>query len=147
VEEFTGLMATVVLAVLGVTGSAFVEVIRAWRKRKDQPAASEITLEARLTDLGDLMRSSSLVLEEVQAEIQARIALAEKAKQDAEEAAQVAQLNEAQRIAMARLVRAEMAVEVAKGGKRSFWQGFAINLLFFIAGVGASVVTALVIEK
>jgi multidrug efflux pump subunit AcrA (membrane-fusion protein) len=92
------------------------------------------SLEKRLRDLGDLVRSSSRVLEEVQAEIQARVALAERAKQDAEEAEQVAQLNEAQRAAIARLVRAEVATEVERGNRRSFWQGVGINFSFFVAG-------------
>lgn len=87
------------------------------------------------------MRSSALVLEEVQAEIQARVALAEKAKTDAQEAEQLAQMNEAQRIAVARLVRAELASEVHKSSKRSFWQGFAVNFLFFVGGVVASIAT------
>lgn len=86
------------------------------------------------------MRSSSRVLEEVQAEIEARIALAEKAKRDAEEAEQLAQLNEAQRAALARLVRAEVSVEISRGGRRSFWQGVTINFLFFAVGAGVTVV-------
>lgn len=84
------------------------------------------------------MRSSSHVLEEVQAEIQARIALAEKAKVDAMEAEQLAQLNEAQRVALARLVRAEVSSEVTKSSRRSFWQSVGMNFLFFAAGAGVS---------
>jgi hypothetical protein len=109
-------------------------VLSLWAtKRAARPSPTK--LEDRLADLGDTMRSAALLLEEVQAEIQTRIALAEKAKLDADEADQVAQLNEAQRVAVARLVRAELASEVSHGTKRSFWLGFATNFFFFIAGV------------
>lgn len=87
------------------------------------------------------MRSSAQILEQVQAEIQARVELATKAKQDAEEAEQVAQLNEAQRVAVARMVRAELAGEVANSSRRSFWQGFIVNFLFFASGAIVSVIT------
>ncbi|MBQ1019175.1 hypothetical protein KBX71_15060 [Micromonospora sp. D93] len=107
----------------------------------------ELTLERRLADLGELMRSSSVLLEEVQAEIQARISLADKAKRDAAEAESLAQMNDAQRIAVARLVRAELAVEVRKSSTRSFWQGFAANFVFFALGVIASIVTTMYLEK
>lgn len=99
------------------------------------------TIENRLSDLSQLMRSSALLLEEVQAEIQARIALAEKAKKDADDNERLAQLNEAQKIALARLIRAEVSGEVSRGSRRSFWQGFALNLLFFVLGGVVSVAT------
>lgn len=123
-------------ASLAGAASLIVEAIR----RRVQPSAQERahSLEDRLSDLGDLMRSSARVLEEVQAEIQARIALAEKAKRDAEEAEQLAQLNEAQRAALARLVRAEVSGEIASGGRRSFWLGVVVNFIFFAAGAGVT---------
>jgi len=123
-----------IAAVLGVASTVFA-LLSSWRllgKSRAEPSPTK--LEDRLADLGDAMRSAALLLEEVQAEIQARVALADKAKRDADEANQVAQLNEAQRTAVARLVRAELASEVSQGTMRSFWLGFATNLLFFIAG-------------
>jgi hypothetical protein len=115
-----------------------VETLSRWRRptAQDRPQS----LEDRLRDLGDLMRSSSRVLEEVQAEIQARITLAENAKRDADEAEQLAQLNDAQRAALARLVRAEVSGEISRGGRRSFWLGVVVNFVFFAAGVGVTVV-------
>ncbi|MGC5019396.1 hypothetical protein [Micromonospora sp. DT47] len=143
---FFEVVGPVTAGVVGIIVAA-LQAALASRGERRQPRAAEQTLEDRLTDLGDLMRSSSRVLEEVQAEIQARLALAEKAKKDADEAQQVAQLNEAQRLAVARLVRAELAGEVSKSSKRTFWQGFAVNFFFFAAGVVASVVTAVLLDS
>jgi len=132
----------VVLGAIGALGSIVVEKTLRWLTRPvtSQP---ERTLEHRLADLGDLMRWSARILEEVQAEIEARITLATKAKQDAEEAERVAQLNEAQRVAIARLVRTELAREFAKTSRRTFWQGFMVNFLFFVSGGVLSVITTL----
>src|SRR5262249_49608497 len=110
---------------------------------KTKSQEPEQTLEQRLNDLGDLMRSSAQILEQVQAEIQARVALVTKVKQDAAEAERIAQLNETQRIAVARMVRAELATEFAKTSRRSFWQGFMVNFLFFVGGAVVSVITTL----
>lgn len=139
------LVAALLATLIGVLGSAFGAFLR--KTGPPDKGRPEQTLEQRLTDLGDLMQSSAQILEQVQAEIQARTALAAKAKQDAEEAQHVAQLNEAQRAAVARLVRAELAGEVAKTSRRSFWQGFVINFLFFIGGAVLSVITTLWIGK
>ena len=134
-----------VLAMLGFVGAlaSFIASFLAQRTRGPTKSQPEQTLEERLSDLGDLMRSSARLLEQIQSEIQARIALATKAKQDADEAERIAQLNEAQRIAVARLVRAELAGEVAKTSRRSFWQGFAVNFAFFVSGSILSVITTL----
>jgi hypothetical protein len=133
------LVAAVVSALVGLAASALTS-FSALSSRKRE---SERTLEQRLADLGDLMRSSAQILEQVQAEIQARVALATKAKQDAEEAERIAELNEAQRVAVARLVRAELTTEFAKTSRRSFWQGFIVNFLFFVGGAVVSVITTL----
>jgi hypothetical protein len=125
--------------------SAVAAALQAAMRTRHLPAEARrpTTLEDRLSDLGDLMRSSARVLEEVQAEIEARIALAERAKADAQDAEQLAQLNEAQRLALARLVRAEVSTEVSKDSRRSFWQSFAVNLIFFVLGGVASVLITL----
>jgi hypothetical protein len=133
-----GLIALAVVAVFA--GGMGVLMYRDFRRFKAR--RSETTLEQRLSDLADLMRSSSMVLEEVQAEIQARVALAEEAKRSATDAQHVAQLNEAQRLAVARLVRAELNSEVAKSDRRAFWQSLAINFLFFAAGVAVTLLLA-----
>ena len=88
------------------------------------------------------MKSSALVLEEVQAEIQARVALAENAVRQTADAEKVAALNDAQRLALARLVRAELATEVNKGNRRNLWQGIAVNVVFFLLGVLATALGA-----
>ncbi len=106
----------------------------------DEPAekAGE-SLEARLTALGETMRASARLLEEISAEMDARLVAAERLKTESQAAERLAELNEAQRQAVARLVRAEVSTE----GKKSFRQGLLANFLFFLAGVFASIATTL----
>jgi hypothetical protein len=106
--------------------------------------ARQRTLEERVAAIADRFRQSSAELELIQAEIAARLTLAKKAKKDAEQAVQLASLNEEQRAAVARLLRAEVAAEVVAEGKRSgrraFWVGFLTNFAFFALGVVATLI-------
>jgi hypothetical protein len=106
----------------------------------EKPAEkAEESLEARLTALGETMRASARLLEEISAEMDARLLAAERLKTEAEAAERLAELNDAQRQAVARLVRAEVSTE----GKKSFRQGLAANFFFFLAGVLASIATTM----
>ena len=58
-----------------------------------------------------------------------------KLQADARTYEELARVNRAQAEAVATLVRGELASE----GRRSFWKQFAMNLGFFLAGVGVSV--------
>jgi hypothetical protein len=91
---------------LGAFAATLYETIVGFRRRRPVVDRQPPTLEKRLNDLGSLMRSAALVLEEVQAEIQTRVAVANTARQAAEEAERLAALNATQQQAVARLVRA-----------------------------------------
>jgi type VI protein secretion system component VasF len=71
-----------------------------------------------------------------------RAARAKLLKEEAETAEQLAKLTEAERAAVARVVRGEIAVE----GRRSTRLGIWMSLLFFVLGVGASVGVTLLVH-
>ncbi|HEX6472198.1 MAG TPA: hypothetical protein VF069_24105 [Streptosporangiaceae bacterium] len=130
-------------------GSAVVSLVVAavgtWltsRRHGRDGKTAEVTLEDRLKELGDSARQSARLLAEVEAEIDARAARAARLKRDAEDAEHILALTEQERHAVARLVRAEVGAE----GRRNFRQGLWINLLFFVAGVLASIAVTLLIH-
>lgn len=70
----------------------------------------------------------------LQLELEQRIKLVEKLKEDAEQAEQIISMSEEQVSA----VRKALNQELQKEGKKSFWQGVAVNFIFFILGAAAS---------
>lgn len=135
--DFSVLIAAVTAAA-GALAAAVVALLSATRMRGVAQRAARPSLEDRLADLGSTMAASARLLEEVQAEINARIQLADRARRDAEEAHDLAQLSEAQRVALARLVGTEVQTEINRSSRRAFWQSFAVNFLFFLLGVGVT---------
>jgi hypothetical protein len=115
-----------------IVGKSVIETVR---KRKPD----ESLLEERLEELSETMKKSADLVTEVEAALQARQAAVEKLRADAETAQQIKDMTEDQRKAVANVLRAE----VAREGKKTLWQGAAVNGFFFLAGVGV----ALWIEK
>lgn len=91
-------------------------------------------LEEKLDELTLTMQRSADLVAEVEAELSVRRAAVEQLKTDAEAARNVAQLSEEQRQAVALILRGA----VAKEGRKTFWLGALVNLLFFVAGVGVT---------
>lgn len=112
------------------TGRATIEV------------AGEESLEVRLARLGSTMQESAQLLEQVSGEIEARSAAAAQLQKEAQEAEQLAKLNQAERDAVVRAVRAEIVSESKKSARQGLWA----NLLFFIAGVAASIAVTLFVQ-
>jgi VIT1/CCC1 family predicted Fe2+/Mn2+ transporter len=82
------------------------------------------------------------LVEQVTAEIEARAATAERLKDEAQAAEQLAQLSKAERDAVARLVRAEVSDE----NRRSTRLSVVTSALFFVAGVAATVAVTLFVH-
>ncbi len=131
------------LAALGTVGvSLLAGVVGFILQSTIRPNVAVPTLEERLKDLGQTMRTSAELLTTVQAEIEARAARAERLAEEVQTAERLAELNKAERDAVARLVRAEIAGE----SKRSARRDLLINGLFFVAGIAASVAVTLFVH-
>jgi CHASE1-domain containing sensor protein len=131
-----------VIAVLTVVASLFGFILqrRVARSRTAEPKIA--TLEDRLEELGCTMRSAARLLNQVEAEIQARSASAERLKEEAQAAENLVKLNQAQRDAIAKLVRNEIGAETKKATRQSY----IASALFFIAGVAATITITLLIH-
>ncbi len=112
---------------------ALAKVLR--RPKQDRDVEAE--LDHRLQELAEAMSRSSELVTEVEAALKVRQVAVAQLKSDAESAQRVAELSEDQRKAVATLLRGT----VAKEGRKTFWLGALVNLIFFAAGV---VVTLLV---
>jgi len=91
--------------------------------------------EQRVSLVSEL-RTNVIGLETTQSEIQAKQRIAQ-LKEDIEKFEDLAQ--QAKSAASVALLVQE---EFRRGERRSFWTGFAMNLIFFLLGVGASFLTA-----
>jgi TolA-binding protein len=135
-----------VIAVLAASGSAVSAVVAAAAQRRflsmGTSSSTEITLEERIQALAETMRASGRLVEQVTAEIEARAATAERLKDEAQAAEQLAQLSKAERDAVARLVRAEVSDE----NRRSTRLSVVTSALFFVAGVAATVAVTLFVH-
>jgi TolA-binding protein len=129
------------VALGGLTGVAGW-VIQPRFRSKERSSSTEITLEQRIQALAETMRSSARLVEQVTAEIEARAATAERLRDEAQAAEQLAQLSKAERDAVARLVRAEVSDQNRKSTRLSF----VASALFFVAGVAATVAVALLVH-
>lgn len=92
------------------------------------------TLERRLEELAESMRRSSQLVEEVEAALTVRRAAVEQLQADAAVAQEIASLNQEQRDAVELLLRGT----VAREGRKTFWLGALVNLIFFAAGAAVT---------
>jgi hypothetical protein len=83
------------------------------------------------------LTESTRVMAEIQREVTARSALAERLQRDVERHQELLALNREEVEAVAQTLR----VEVQREGRRSFWAGVLVNAFFFGLGI---VVTLLV---
>jgi uncharacterized protein YicC (UPF0701 family) len=136
-------LVSITAAIVSALGSGVAGVIAAWlQSRRREGPEVKASLEERLSELGDNLRDSARLLTEVEAEIEARAARAERLKREADDAERLAALAASERDAVARLVRAEIGAE----GRRSLRRGLLINLLFFVAGILASIAVTLLVH-
>jgi len=121
---------------IGAIASIFGEIISEKRKSKKE------SVEERINRLTSSLRESSELIGKIESEIQERSALVQKLKSDAETYNEIVKLKESEVEAVAQLLRGELKKE----GKRSFWQGVAVNFVFFVLGVIASIVLGLLLK-
>lgn len=100
------------------------------RRRPQSAHQHESALEERLQELAKTMRLSADLVAEVEAEFEVRRAAVEKLKGESETAKRVAQLSEEQSEAVAVLLRGT----VVREGRKTFWLGALVNLVFFALG-------------
>jgi VIT1/CCC1 family predicted Fe2+/Mn2+ transporter len=130
------------LAVGAFLSAAFGTIAQRYAVRGGAEKLNSSTLEDRLEQLGRTMRDAAKLLNQVQAEIEARSARAKNLKEEAQTAEELAKLNQAERDAIATLVRNEIGAETRKATRQSYIAG----ALFFIAGVIATVTVTLFIH-
>ncbi|OWV04722.1 hypothetical protein B5D80_19720 [Micromonospora wenchangensis] len=92
---------------------------------------SDSGLEERLKELGASMQQSSQLIAEIEGGLKIREAAVEKLKQEAQTARNIKDMTDQQRAAVAAVLR----TEVAREGRKTLWQGAAVNAFFFVAGV------------
>jgi hypothetical protein len=78
------------------------------------------------------------VIREIEIEIRERTKLAEKLQADAEQAERLLDLNHEELEAVRGLVGSELRRE----SKRGFWLGALVNFLFFVGGIGVTLLLA-----
>jgi hypothetical protein len=88
----------------------------------------------RVRKLVTALAESTKVIAEIEREVKARSALAERLERDVERHRQLLQLNREEVEAVAQMLRVEMRQE----GRRSMWVGVFVNAVFFALGVAAT---------
>lgn len=96
------------------------------------------TSEERIDRLAKSLKEAASLSSDIEEEINRRHAIVEKLKTDAQRYDDLAKLKEAEVEAVVQTMRGELQRE----GNRSFWKAAAINLVFFIAGVIATIYVA-----
>ena len=123
-------------ASLGISSSVVIEVFRTILNRKDQVNDEDIT--ARIKEISEVLNNSVQELSDIQQKLEQRVQVVEKLKNEAENAEAIIELNANQ----VKAVREVLNNELQKEGRKSFWQGVAINFLFFVLGAIASYIVS-----
>jgi hypothetical protein len=110
----------------------------------------ELTLEERLTELTDLMRRSSILVEQVSAELDARVATAQKLQEEVRQAEELASINREQAEAIRRVMNADLAATLKDNDtniRRDIRKdAIRIGVGSFIAGGGLTLLIALLVH-
>jgi t-SNARE complex subunit (syntaxin) len=100
------------------------------------------TTEDRVKKLSQSLQEAVTLISEIESEIKERTTLAEKLQLDIKTYDRLVQLKKPEVEAISQLLRGELQKE----GRKSFWQGFAINFLFFVLGAVTSVITSTLLK-
>lgn len=115
------------LAISGTIASVAASVIEVYVLKKYRKPEN---LETRITKLTSALKESSRLVGEVEEEIAKRQALVGELQQDAERYQKLVSINKEQVEAVAQLLQGELRKE----GRKSFWGGVIVNLVFFVLG-------------
>ena len=126
-----------VAAALGGIASILAELLMVRLRKK----RGEETLEQRITRLTSSLHDATPLINHIQAEIEARQQLVDKLQRDVDTYNKIVESKKPEVEAVAQLLRGELKKE----GRRSFWQGVAINFVFFVLGAVLSAVIALIV--
>ena len=130
------IVVTFISGILGVSSSIVYEVISTILKRKNINKKDEIT--SRIKDVSTVLKSSAQELGELQTELEKRVKMVEKLKEEAEQAETIISLTDEQ----VKAIRTTLNNELQKEGRKSFWQGVIVNLVFFVLGAIVSYVVS-----
>lgn len=138
---FDGTLGSSVLAVvvglfLAAAVSALAQFVldaqvRVLRRRQD---AAPPDATARLNELIASLNAANDAIREIEREVRERTEIAARLRDDAAHAEKLLELNREQLDAVKDLFGSELRKE----SSRSFWLGAALNFLFFLAGVGVT---------
>lgn len=92
----------------------------------------------RIKSVTDVLSNSMDELDSLQKELEQRIKLVDKLKAEADQAEQIISMTEEQ----VNAIRKTLNQELQKEGKKSFWQGVAVNFVFFLLGAIASYIVS-----
>jgi predicted nucleic acid-binding Zn-ribbon protein len=110
----------------------------------------ELTLEERLAELSDLMGRSSTLVEQVSAELEARAATAQRLRDEAKQAEELASINREQAEAIRRLMDAELAAKLTENGaairKDVRKDTIRVGVGSFVAGGGLTLLITLLVH-
>jgi phosphoglycolate phosphatase-like HAD superfamily hydrolase len=144
----TAAIAAVALVASGVLLATTIAIHRAEReflKDLGEPDQSD-DLEAMIEHLVRSMRESAGLVERVSSELEARRAVAARLQEEAKSAQEIARLNQAERDAVARLLRAQLTEEITAQMRRNFRQSTWLAVASFVAGAGASLAITLLVH-
>jgi hypothetical protein len=118
-------------AISGVILSLLAELFNKFIGRKKKEHAKE-SRELKLQRLTESLREATSLAGQLENEISERAQLADNLQSEIDKYSKLASIKKSEAEALIGVLRSELR----SGSRRSFWQGFAINFLFFILGVG-----------
>ena len=130
------IIVTLLSGILGVSSSIVYEVISTILKRKNINKEDDIT--SRIKDVSTVLENSVQELGELQTELEERVKMVEKLKEEAVQAETIISLTEEQ----VKAVRTTLNNELQKEGRKSFWQGVIVNFVFFVLGAIVSYIVS-----
>ena len=119
------IIVTLLSGILGVSSSIVYEVISTILKRKNINKEDDIT--SRIKDVSTVLENSVQELGELQTELEERVKMVEKLKEEAEQV---------------KAVRTTLNNELQNEGRKSFWQGVIVNFVFFVLGAIVSYIVS-----
>lgn len=125
---------TLLSGILGVSSSIVYEVVSIILKRKSK----EDNIASRIKDVSTMLESSVQELGGLQAELEERVKMVEKLKEEAEQAETIISLTEEQ----VKAVRTTLNRELQRESWKSFWQGVTVNFIFFVLGAVVSYIVS-----
>lgn len=130
------IIVSMISAILGVSSSIVYELVSTVLRKKKESEEDNIT--SRIEKVTKVLDGSAQEINVLQIELEKRIKLVEKLQEEAKEAENIITLTEAQ----VKAVKTTLNKELQKESRKSFWQGVAVNFIFFILGALVSYIVS-----